>query len=45
MDYFRPATKKEGIFNKISKKYFPYYPRIITNGENGRDLRMILSLN
>jgi 2-polyprenyl-3-methyl-5-hydroxy-6-metoxy-1,4-benzoquinol methylase len=45
MDYFRPATKKEGIFNKISKKYFPYYPRIVTDGENGRDLRVILSLD
>lgn len=45
IDYFRPATKKEGILNKFSKKYFPYYPRIVTNGKNGRDLRVILSLD
>jgi len=43
-DYFRPATKKEGIHNKISKKSFPYYPRIVTDGKRGRDLRMILNL-
>ncbi len=44
IDYFRPATKKEGIQNKIFTKKFPYYPRIVTNGKNGRDLRIVLSL-
>jgi len=44
IDYFRPATKKEGIQNKIFTKKFSYYPRIVTNSKNGRDLRVILSL-
>ncbi len=44
-NYFRAATKKEGILNKISKKRFPYYPRVVTNGKNGRDLRMIIVID
>lgn len=40
----------EGGLNKITKKYmknsniFPYYPRILTNYKEGRDLRFVLSL-
>ncbi len=48
-NYFRPATKIEGGTHKIfrnsrfmKEKLFPYYPRIITNGKEGRDLRIIL---
>lgn len=40
-DFFRPATKSEGIIQKISKK-FPYYPRIKTNNKDGIDLRILL---
>lgn len=41
IDYFRPATKLEGIIQKISKK-FPYYPRIKTNNKDGIFLRILL---
>lgn len=49
--YFRPASFMEGGINKIIKKYlklskiapFPYYPRIETTAEHGRDLRIILT--
>ena len=41
-DVFRPATKNEGMKQKIWKNSFPYYPRIITDVHNGRDLRIIL---
>lgn len=44
-DVFRPATKSEGIKQKILKKSFPYYPRIITDSNSGRDLRIILGNN
>tara|TARA_B100001540_G_scaffold247448_1_gene222857 strand:- start:811 stop:1641 length:831 start_codon:yes stop_codon:yes gene_type:complete len=44
-DVFRPATKSEGIKHKILKKSFPYYPRIITDSNSGRDLRIILGNN
>ena len=44
-DVFRPATKSEGIRQKILKNSFPYYPRILTESDNGRDLRIILSNN
>ena len=42
---FRPATKVEGIFNKLFKnitKIFPYYPRIECDVKQGRDLRILL---
>ena len=41
-DVFRPATKNEGMKHKILKNSFPYYPRILTDVHNGRDLRIIL---
>ena len=41
-DVFRPATKSEGIRQKIMKNSFPYYPRIMTDVHSGRDLRIIL---
>jgi 2-polyprenyl-3-methyl-5-hydroxy-6-metoxy-1,4-benzoquinol methylase len=44
-DVFRPATKFEGIVNKLTKsklKKFRYYPRMITDNKNGRFLRLIL---
>ena len=49
-DYFRPPTLFEGIINRIFKKYlrflriniFPFYPRIKTTGNKGRDLCIIL---
>lgn len=44
-DVFRPATKSEGIKHRILKNSFPYYPRILTNSNSGRDLRVILSNN
>jgi 2-polyprenyl-3-methyl-5-hydroxy-6-metoxy-1,4-benzoquinol methylase len=40
-DCFRPATKIEGIMQKIFHN-FEFYPRIKTSCENGRDLRIIL---
>jgi 2-polyprenyl-3-methyl-5-hydroxy-6-metoxy-1,4-benzoquinol methylase len=41
-DYFRPATKLEGISNKLKK--FPFYPRILTNNKKGEVLRIILKI-
>ena len=41
-DVFRPATKSEGMRQKIMKNSFPYYPRIMTDVHSGRDLRIIL---
>jgi 2-polyprenyl-3-methyl-5-hydroxy-6-metoxy-1,4-benzoquinol methylase len=41
-DVFRPATKSEGMKQKIFKNSFPYYPRILTDGHSGRDLRIII---
>ena len=41
-DVFRPATKSEGMRQKIMKNSFPYYPRIMTDVYSGRDLRIIL---
>jgi 2-polyprenyl-3-methyl-5-hydroxy-6-metoxy-1,4-benzoquinol methylase len=41
-DVFRPATKSEGMRQKIWKNSFPYYPRIMTDLHSGRDLRIIL---
>ena len=46
-DYFRPATKFEGIMNKITRsrlKKFQYYPRIPTNNKKGKFLRLILKI-
>ncbi len=40
-DFFRPATKFEGLIQKISKK-FPFYPRILTNNKDGIYLRILL---
>lgn len=33
VDYFRPATKLEGILNKIknNQQKYQYYPRILTD--------------
>ena len=44
-DVFRPATKSEGMRQKIMKNSFPYYPRIMTDVYSGRDLRIILKNN
>jgi len=44
-DVFRPATKSEGIKQKVLKNSFPYYPRIIADSNSGRDLRIILGNN
>jgi len=41
-DIFRPAKKIEGIKHKILKNSFPYYPRIKTDENNGKYLRIIL---
>ncbi len=44
---FRPATKIEGIFNKLFSnllEIFPYYPRIECGIKQGRDLRIILKI-
>jgi len=49
-DYFRPAKKFEGLLNKIkqlfvNKDFYNCYPRLKTNANNGRDLRIILKLS
>lgn len=52
-DYFRPASFVEGGINKVIKRClglskvdpFPYYPRIKTTSEHGRDLRLILTID
>ncbi len=41
-DIFRPAKKTEGIKQKVLKNSFPYYPRIKTDVNNGKYLRIIL---
>ena len=46
-DFFRPATKIEGIFNRLTKskmKKFQYYPRMPTDNKKGRFLRIILKI-
>ncbi len=46
-DYFRPATKIEGIINKLTRsklKKFQYYPRILADNKKGKFLRMILKI-
>lgn len=45
-DCFRPAKKIEAAIQKISNRFnvFPYYPRVLTNCKNGRDLRIILKI-
>lgn len=46
-DIFRPATKFEGMLNKLFKKIiniYPYYPRILCDRKYGRDLRILLKL-
>ncbi|WP_179371822.1 class I SAM-dependent methyltransferase [Nitrosopumilus ureiphilus] len=46
-DYFRPATKLEGIVNKLTRsrlKKFQYYPRIPTNNKKGKFLRLLLKM-
>lgn len=40
-DFFRPATKSEGLIQKISKKH-KFYPRILTNEKDGIFLRMLI---
>ena len=40
-DYFKPASKINGIQNKIFKKIHPYYPRIISNSNDGKYFRII----
>lgn len=42
-DCFRPAKKIDAVLSKIFSIY-PYYPRILTDCKNGRDLRIILKL-
>lgn len=42
-DFFRPATKFEGMIQKINKK-FPYYPRILTNNKDGIFLRILIRI-
>ena len=47
-DVLRPATKIEGIVNKLTKsrlKKFQYYPRMVTNNKKGRFLRLILKID
>ena len=50
-DLFRPATKLEGAIHKILKKFniksghFQFYPRIMSNENDSRDLRIILKHN
>lgn len=47
-DYFRAATRFEGMTHKLTKsklKRFQYYPRILTNNKEGRFLRIILKKN
>ena len=44
-EVFRPATKSEGLKQKLSRNSFPYYPRIMTDSHGGRDLRIILGNN
>ena len=46
-DYFRSPTLFEGginkLFNKFLKKdFFEFYPKILTNSENGENIRIIL---
>ena len=41
-DVFRPATKSEGIKQRIFKNTYQFYPRILTDIHSGRDLRLIL---
>lgn len=44
-DIFRPATKFEGMLNKLFKKIinlYPHYPRIVCDRKSGRDLRILL---
>jgi hypothetical protein len=40
-DYLKPASKMNGIQNRISKKIHPYYPRIVSNSNNGKYFRII----
>ena len=49
-NYFRSPTIFEGginkLFNKFLKKdFFDFYPKILTNSENGENIRIILSKN
>jgi hypothetical protein len=42
---FRPATKIEGMLNKLFSNFteiFPYYPRVECDVKQGRDLRILL---
>ena len=46
-DFFRPATKFEGVLNKLTRsklKKFQYYPRIPTDNKKGKFLRLILKI-
>ena len=40
-DYLKPAAKINGIQNKLSKKTHPYYPRIVSNSDDGKYFRII----
>jgi len=47
-NYFRSPTKLEGAINKLTKmilkrNFYPYYPKIVTNSEDGTDIRIILA--
>ena len=49
-DYFRSPTLFEGGINKLfnkffNKDFFKYYPKILTNKENGENIRIILHKN
>jgi len=49
-DFFRSPTLFEGAVNKLftkllKKDFFEFYPRILTNNENGDSIRIILRKN
>ena len=49
-DCFRSPTIFEGAINKVvsyltGKNYFKFYPKLIANGKNGTDVRIILRLD
>lgn len=47
-DVFKSPTLFEGVIQRISRKFrangiYPFYPKIISNDNNGTDIRIILS--
>jgi len=40
-DYFKPASKIDGIQNRLFRKSHPYYPRITSNSIDGKYFRII----